>query len=106
MAKATVKDGTIFIEVPFSVEGSVSKSRKSIIHATTEQGTPDALTIEHGLWRLLDERRSAVFSSALVSVTDYQSILTAVTGCGVDHWRSVKFCGWHSIRTVDHLIIG
>ena len=48
MAKATVKDGTIFIEVPFSVEGSVSKSRKSIIHATTEQGTPDALTIEHG----------------------------------------------------------
>ena len=48
MAKATVKDDTLFVEVPFSLEGKLTASRKNVLHATTELGTPDALTIQVG----------------------------------------------------------
>lgn len=46
MAKAYVKDGSLFIEVPFSMEGKLTASRKNVLHATTELGTPDALVIK------------------------------------------------------------
>jgi len=48
MAKAFVKDDTLFVEVPFSMTGKTSASRKSVLHATTEQGTLDALSIKIG----------------------------------------------------------
>ena len=48
MAKAFVKDGVLHVEVAFTMEGKKTASRKNVIHATTEPGTPDALTIQHG----------------------------------------------------------
>ena len=46
MATATVKDGNLTVVVPFSVKGKTTTSRKNVLHATTEAGTPDALTIK------------------------------------------------------------
>ena len=45
MAKAHVKDGILYVEVPFSAEGKMTASRKNVLHASTEAGTPDALSI-------------------------------------------------------------
>ena len=45
MAKAFVKDNVLFVEVPFKLDGKKTASRKNVIHATTEPGTIDALTI-------------------------------------------------------------
>ena len=46
MARATIKDNTLYVEIPFSAEGKVTASKKNLLHATTENGTPDALSIE------------------------------------------------------------
>lgn len=48
MAKAFVKDGTLFVEVAFVLDGKKTASRKNVIHATTEPGTIDALVINVG----------------------------------------------------------
>lgn len=48
MAKAYVKDGTLYVEAPFVLDGKKTASRKNVIHATTEPGTQDALTITVG----------------------------------------------------------
>lgn len=48
MATATVKDGVLTITVPFQAEGKVTASKKNILHATTELGTPDALFVNVG----------------------------------------------------------
>ena len=48
MSKASVKDGVLYVEVPFNPEGKPTASRKNVLHATTEVGTPDALFITQG----------------------------------------------------------
>ena len=48
MAKAIIKDNVLYVEVPFSMEGKATASRKNTIHATTESGTPDALSLQFG----------------------------------------------------------
>ena len=45
MAKAFVKDGTLYVEAPFILDGKASSSGKSTIHTTTEPGTKEALVI-------------------------------------------------------------
>lgn len=46
MAKAYVKDGNLYVETPFDMEGKLTASRKNLLHSTTEAGTPDALSIQ------------------------------------------------------------
>ena len=48
MAKAHVKDGVLYVECVFVLDGKKTTSRKNVIHSTTEPGTPDALTFTHG----------------------------------------------------------
>ena len=45
-AVASVKDGILTIQVPFDGKGKVTASRKNVLHASTEAGTPDALSIQ------------------------------------------------------------
>ena len=45
-ATAQVKDNRLLIDVPFSIEGKTTMSRKNVLHATTEANTDDALTIQ------------------------------------------------------------
>ena len=70
MAKAYVKDGVIYVEAPFLVEGKLTASRKNVLHATTEAGTPDALTIQVGnkkMWVQLNVWSPAVKKEVAVA---------------------------------------